>query len=122
LGLPDLERIEPLTPDDGEPAFEEAWQAQVLAIAFALSERNAFTPGQWSQALGAELRKRALKGDPDTRETYYLAALSALENLVGRTGFISREALDYRTEQWRQAHLHTPHGQPVDLKNSAARR
>ena len=54
--------------------------------------------------------------DPDTRETYYGAAVAALETLLGRMGSISRNALDDRTEQWRRAYLHTPHGRPVELE------
>jgi nitrile hydratase accessory protein len=118
LGQPDRHEIEiqPLLRDDGEPAFEEPWQAHVLAIASALAEGKAFTPGQWSEALGAELRRCASRGDPDSRETYYAAAVSALEKLLDRAGSVSREALDRRTEQWRRAYLHTPHGLPVELE------
>ncbi|MGH7187039.1 MAG: nitrile hydratase accessory protein, partial [Pseudomonadota bacterium] len=96
--------------DDGEPAFEEPWQAHILAVAFALAERGLFAPSEWSDALGAELRRRAGRGEPDSRYTYYAAALSALETLVTRTGLIAGAGLDERTEQWRRAYLNTPHG------------
>lgn len=108
--------LEPLRRDDGEAAFEEPWQAQTLAMAFALAERRLFSQAQWSDALGEELRRRAGRGEPDSRHTYYAAALSALESLVTRAGPVTTTDLDRRTEQWRRAHLDTPHGEPVGLE------
>jgi nitrile hydratase accessory protein len=91
--------------------FAEPWQAEVLAIAYTLSTRGAFTPGEWSATLGAQLRRREAEGAPDTMATYYEAALAALEALAG----IGAATLDARVEAWREAYLDTPHGQPVEL-------
>jgi nitrile hydratase accessory protein len=115
LSPPDADVIKPLVRSDGEPAFEEPWQAQILALAFALAEKGTFTQSDWSAALGAELRRRVAAGEPDSRGTYYAAALSALEALVIRTGLTDGSALDGRSEQWRRAYLNTPHGKPVEL-------
>ena len=100
------EALAPLASRDGEPTFDEPWQAQVLAIAFALTEQGPHTPAQWSDTLGAELKQAAAAGAPDTLETYYLAALRALERLAG----VSAMRLASRNEQWRRAYLTTPHG------------
>jgi len=100
---------------DGEPAFDEPWQAQVLALAFALAKVEVFTPGQWSDALGAELRRAADQGKPDDQDTYYNAALTALEGLIAADGRVSADGLSDRADQWRRAYLNTPHGQPVEL-------
>jgi nitrile hydratase accessory protein len=94
--------------------FAEPWQAEVLAIAYTLSTRGVFTPGRWSAALGAELRRREAAGAPDTMATYYEAALTALETLAAAAG-IGAGTLDARVEAWRDAYLATPHGQPVEL-------
>ncbi len=118
--------IKPLARADGEPAFEEAWQAELLALAYALSERRVFSSTEWSETLGAELQRRSARGEADDRETYYRAALAALEQLIAGDGRISVEALAARTEDWRRAYLNTPHGKPVELSagadDAAARR
>jgi len=104
----------PLARRDGEPAFDEPWQAQVMALAFQLVERGAFSAAAWSDALGAELAVRAARGEPDDPPGYYQAALAALEGLLDGGG-VARAELAERTEAWRRAYLHTPHGQPVVL-------
>jgi hypothetical protein len=37
--------LKPLAAVDGEPAFDEAWQAQVLAIADSLVQNGMFSVG-----------------------------------------------------------------------------
>jgi len=115
LSAPEELQLGPLAARDGEPAFDEAWQAQVLALAFALTKVEVFTPAQWSDALGAELRRAADQGEPDDQNTYYAAALTALEGLIAADGRVSADGLSARAEQWRRAYLNTPHGQPVEL-------
>ena len=108
-------QISPLARRDGEPAFDEPWQAQVLALAFALSKVGVFTPAEWSDALGAELRRAEARGEPDNHKTYYAAALVALERLIEADGRVTANGLSSRIEEWRRAFLNTPHGQPVEL-------
>jgi nitrile hydratase accessory protein len=115
LSPPEAPKIAPLARQGGEPAFAEPWQAEVLALAFALSERGVFSAAKWSATLGKELRRAEAQGAPDDHETYYAAALAALEQLVAAAGGVSAEALDLRTQEWRRAYLETPHGQPVEL-------
>ena len=105
----------PLAARDGEPAFAEAWQAELLALAYALADKGVFSPTEWSKALGAELRRAAAEGAPDDQETYYRAALAALERLLAAEGQVTEPVLAGRTEQWRRAYLNTPHGKPVEL-------
>ena len=111
----DESQIGPLARHDDEPAFDEPWQAQVLALAFALTKVGVFTAVQWSDALGAELRSAVERGAPDDQTTYYAAALAALEGLIAADGRVSPDGLSSRTEQWRRAYLNTPHGNPVKL-------
>ena len=117
---PEVLEIKPLARRDGEPAFDDAWQAELLALAYALSEKGVFTPTEWSEALGAELRQASARGEPDDQNTFYGAALSALEWLILRDGRVTVEALVGRTEQWRRAYLKTPHGKPVELSAGAS--
>lgn len=112
-------RIAPLASRDREPAFAEPWQAEILALACALSESGMFSPAQWSAALGEELRRAEARGAPDDHETYYAAVLAALERLVAAAGAITTDALAARIEEWRRAYLNTPHGQSVELAAGA---
>lgn len=112
----------PLARRDGEPAFDEPWQAQVMALAFELVERGVFTAVQWSEALGAELAARTAGGEADDPAGYYQAALAALESLLERAGGVPRAQLAERTEAWRRAYLATPHGEPVELGAQASER
>jgi nitrile hydratase accessory protein len=112
-------QIAPLASRAGEPAFDEPWQAEVLALAWVLSQSGVFTPTQWSETLGAALRRSEMLGAPDGHETYYAAVLAALEQLIAATGDVSEDALARRTEEWRRAYLRTPHGQPVELAAGA---
>ena len=79
----------PLARRDGEPVFDEPWQAQVLALAFNLIERGALSNAEWSDALGAQLRAAADRGEPDDPQTYYRSALAALETLLSADGRIT---------------------------------
>ena len=101
----------PLVILDNEAAFAEPWQAQVMALAFAAAEKGMFTSAQWSEALGAELRKT----ESDDRTSYYQAALRTLEALLIASGNLARANITLREQQWRQAYLGTPHGMPVEL-------
>jgi nitrile hydratase accessory protein len=110
--------IAPLAGRDGEPAFAEPWQAEVLALAMALCERGAFSAAAWSEALGAELRRAEAAGARDDHDAYYGAVLAALERLLAAD--VGAAALAARAEEWRRAYLRTPHGQPVELAAKAS--
>ncbi len=84
--------LKPLLSVNGDPIFDEAWQAEALAK-IAESE-NAV----------------------DNQETYYNCVLSALEQLVAEHSEIDQQAMAYKRQDWEQAYLSTPHGQPVRLK------
>jgi nitrile hydratase accessory protein len=108
--------LKPLAAVDGQPAFEEAWQAEVLAIADTLVRNGMFSAGAWSDALGAALEEAAAGEAIDNQETYYRCALQALETLVASNSEIDRQSMAGKRKDWEQAYLSTPHGQPVNLK------
>jgi nitrile hydratase accessory protein len=105
----------PREPAPGSPVFAEAWQAEVLAVAHGLTRSGLFSPAEWAEAFGAELAEAAAQGRPDTEDTYYRAALSAVIDLVSRRSPETAASLPARVEQWRRAYLNTPHGKPVTL-------
>jgi len=115
LNLPEVP-LGPLQRKDGDPTFDEAWQAQSLAIADALVDPGMVTAMGWAEALGFELQSAARAGAADNADTYYLAVLGAVEKLLRQIEVIGRDELDARVEAWRQAYLSTPHGKPVELR------
>jgi nitrile hydratase accessory protein len=114
-GSDNSDSLAPLAATDGEPAFDQPWQAQVLAIADTLVQSGMFSASTWSDALGAELKKAIEGGEADNQETYYRCVLQTLETLVAANSEIDREAMRGKRDDWEQAYLSTPHGQPVEL-------
>lgn len=108
--------LAPLKRMDGEPVFDEPWQAQVLAMADTLVTKGVIAPAAWSETLGKELEDAKLQGTPDNIATYYNAVLRALEHLLEAHGGISATEASARRDAWERAYLATPHGQPVELK------
>lgn len=106
----------PLRRRDGEPAFDEQWQAQVLGMADILVSSGVIAADNWANALGAALVARNAEKTEDTTETYYEAVLDALQTLLAAEGQASATEIETREEQWRQAYLNTPHGQPVEIQ------
>ena len=107
--------LKPLASVDGEAAFDEAWQAEALAIADTLVQNGMFSAGSWSAALGEALRNAEADGAIDDQQTYYQCVLAALEALIAQHSEIDRPAMNAKREDWEQAYLATPHGQPVKL-------
>lgn len=78
--------VAPLARMDGEPVFDEPWQAQALAIADALATQGVITPAIWSDTLGGELRNAQTHDAPDNITTYYEAVVRSLERLTEQCG------------------------------------
>ncbi len=97
--------------DEGEPVFNEPWQAQVFALTIGLYDGGHFGWQEWSEALGKTRAAQARTGEDD----YYLAWLDTLSDLVVEKGLAEPEQLRFLRDQWREAYLRTPHGQPVEL-------
>lgn len=105
----------PREPSAGAPVFAEPWHAEVLAIAHALTRAGLFSASEWADALGAAIARAGESGLADSDETYYRAALEALERLVADRSRETSGSLPERVEAWRRAYLNTPHGKPVTL-------
>ena len=118
MSEPGEDALKPLASVDGEAAFDEAWQAEALAIADTLVQNGMFSAGAWSAALGEALRNAEADGASDDQQTYYQCVLTALEALVAQYSEIDCLAMSAKREDWEQAYLATPHGQPVKLASS----
>jgi nitrile hydratase accessory protein len=99
--------------------FAEPWQAQAFAMAVRLSEQGPFTWKEWAAALADELQAAADRGVPDDGSRYYEHWLAALERLVIAKGLSDPAAMLERKEAWADAYRHTPHGTPVELRDSS---
>jgi nitrile hydratase accessory protein len=90
--------------------FAEPWEAEAFALAVQLQERGAFTPEEWSQALGAEIAKAP-------EQPYYRNWLAALETLVADKQLADAGTLRRYAEAWGHAAERTPHGTPIELRD-----
>jgi nitrile hydratase accessory protein len=108
--------LKPLLSVDGDPVFDEAWQAEALAIADTLVCDGMFSAHDWSEALGKALKAAEAEGAVDNQDTYYNCVIEALEQLVAEHGRIDQQAMADKRQDWERAYLSTPHGQPVRLK------
>lgn len=110
-----VQELPALPCDANGPVFAEPWEAHAFALAVRLAESGCFTWSEWTAALSQEIQAAQQHGDPDTGHTYYVHWLNALERLCTARGLVSPAESAQRQEAWRQAYLHTPHGQPVEL-------
>jgi len=109
------ERPAPLKIDGDGPVFDEPWQAQAMALADSLVSEGLVDACVWSQTLGSALRSAEARGEPDNRKTYYCAILAAVEHVLAAAAYASSQEVGRRTQEWRNAYVSTPHGQPVVL-------
>ncbi|MDE2876066.1 MAG: nitrile hydratase accessory protein [Gemmatimonadota bacterium] len=114
-----LAALPPLPGDDDGPVFEEPWQAQAFALAVKLSELGHFSWKTWARTLSEELAAAAERGEPDDGSHYYHHWVAALERLVVERGLGEAVGLERSKEAWADAYRHTPHGQPVHLREKA---
>lgn len=103
--------------DESGPVFREPWEAQAFAIVQTLQQRGLFTPAEWSEALGAEIRHAQAAGDADVGDTYYQHWLAALECLVCEKGLTTQRDLSMHQIAWQRAARRVPHGQPIHLSD-----
>lgn len=105
--------LRPLNRDGEDVSFREPWEVQSLAVANGLIAAGAFSPQEWAEILGQEIRKAQGAGDSDDGSTYYLHVIAALERLAQEKGLTDIAELQTRKQNWISAYEHTPHGQPV---------
>ena len=109
----------PGVPRDADgPVFREPWEAQAFAMTLALYERGLFTWAEWAATLADEIKRAQAAGDPDTGETYYAHWLNALERMVAHKGVTDPATLKRYHDAWDRACDRTPHGQPIELRES----
>ncbi len=108
--------VTPFKRMDGEPVFDEAWQAQLLAMVDQMIDDGIFTNALWSEMLGENLKAAEARGQADDIDTYYAAVLATFETLLTQSTEVSSNTITDKQQAWKRAYLGTPHGQPVTLK------
>lgn len=109
--------VTPFKRMDGEPVFDEAWQAQLLAMVDQMMSAGVFSNSQWSASLGKNLKDAEVAGMADDIDTYYAAVLKTFETLLAQSTEVSSDIITDKQQAWKRAYLSTPHGQPVILKD-----
>ena len=101
--------------DANGPAFDHPWQAQVFSLTVHLHKTGLFSWADWVRIFSEEIKASPALPEESVNDTYYRQWLAAMEKLVAVLGFALRDDISRRTNEWRQAYLNTPHGQPVAL-------
>jgi nitrile hydratase accessory protein len=93
--LLDLPRQDAIRPENGEVAFETAWEIRAFALALAAHEGGQYEWPQFQQALISAIRdwENADNGQP---WRYYDRWLEALERLLAETGALDPTEVDER--------------------------
>jgi nitrile hydratase accessory protein len=113
----------PGLPSDAHgPVFREPWEAQAFAMTLALHEKGVFAWTEWAAMLGETIKAAQAAGDPDTGETYYHHWLATLERMMAEKAVTTRASLTTYRDAWERAAARTPHGQPIELKDSDFKR
>jgi len=98
------------------PVFRAPWEAQAFGLALALHERGFFTWREWTEALSAEIKAAATRGEADDGTRYYEFWVAALEKLAAAKGLTSAAEMLRRKSEWDAAARATPHGKPIVLR------
>jgi nitrile hydratase accessory protein len=108
----------PMPPQtSGGGHFSEPWQAHAFAMVLLLHERGAFSWPQWAETLARHIRAAQAGGDPDDGSHYYRHWLGALEDITIAQGIATADQLHTLEHAWADAARHTPHGQPIELRD-----
>ncbi|MDU8927259.1 nitrile hydratase accessory protein [Alisedimentitalea sp. MJ-SS2] len=103
----------PSPPPEPPASFEAPWHGQVFALAVAMNEAGHFTWPEWTRMFGAQLNEMRQDHALDGSEDYYLAWVSALEQMMVEKDIVAPQLLDEMKTLWTEAFLRTPHGKPV---------
>lgn len=105
--------------DEAGPVFDQPWQAQAFALTVELYKSKLFTWPEWVEVFSAEIKASPVLTGEGVNDAYYRQWMSALEKMVASLKLVEETDLLARTQEWRQAYLNTPHGQPILLVNAS---
>ena len=94
-------------------AFEAPWHAEVFALAIHLNEKGHFSWVEWSNLLGENLKKYNFGQESVGSDLYYQAWLQTLIEIMRDKEIFDNETFNSIRDQWVNAYIKTPHGEPV---------
>ena len=113
-----LETVD-LPRDENGPVFDYPWQAQAFALTVELHKAGRFSWPEWVEVFSEEIKASPARPGESVNDAYYRQWMAALETMVSSRNLLDRDGLAARKEEWKQAYLNTPHGQPILLANAA---
>ncbi len=107
-------------PADGDgPVFDAPWQAQAFSLVVNLHKAGLFEWKTWAEIFSAEIAAAPARPDESVNDAYYRQWVAAMERLLASLGLVAEDDVADRAQQWNQAYLNTPHGQPVSLNHAS---
>jgi len=96
--------------------FSEPWEIKLFALTEALRARGVLRGEDWRNAFGAELAQD--DQNQIAAPAYYMHWLTAFEAKVAELGLTDVAALERTKRAWLTAAERTPHGTPIELRDS----
>ena len=97
--------------------FQNPWHGQVFAITVQLSENGNFSWAEFVEIFGDSLKEARLKlSDLNGNDDYFNSWLVALEEIIVTKEIANSKILSVLKNDWINAYLSTPHGDPVKIK------
>lgn len=108
--IPDIDRT--------GPVFDEPWQAQAFSVLVALRQEGCFEWKDWVDVFSQTIKAFPAEPGETANAAYFRQWAYALERMLVGRGLLTASEIAGREQQWRQAYLNTPHGEPVHLINA----
>lgn len=109
---------EVLLKDLDGPAFDKPWQSEAFALVVSMNRAGLFRWKDWAETFTSEIEAEPALPGESVNDAYYRQWVSALEKLVASLGLVTCGDVTSRAQEWRHAHLNTPHGHPILLENA----
>ncbi len=107
--------------DEAGPVFDKPWQAQAFALTVQLYKSGHFTWPEWVEVFSREIKASPATPEESVNDAYYRQWMAALETITAARQLVAPTDVPAAREEWRQAYLNTPHGQPILLANAVCR-
>ena len=102
---------------DNQIVFQSPRHSQLFAITVQLSESGNFSWKEFVDFFGKSLnRARINKKNLDGNDDYFNSWLVALEEIIVTKEIANSKILSVLKNDWINAYLSTPHGDPVKIK------
>ena len=102
---------------DNQIVFQSPWHSQLFAITVQLSESGNFSWKEFVDFFGKSLNRARIHNENlDGNDDYFNSWLVALEEIIVTKEIANSKILSVLKNDWINAYLSTPHGDPVKIK------